>query len=268
MGSRSRLRRFYLESGGPDPFLRAGFRVARSQTREKLNRFAKQALQGIESAGRTDSLPDQTPALEREPDQLAPYLFGVAAGSMMLPVSPLAKSPDLSSYSFITALGTGFGAGYPKNELPPQNAFSTGSGLYLGYWRWTQFIEEQTGTVFSPAVDRGLGAMIWLGSGLDGFAASSLAYSFTDERRPEIWRGLGFSLAFFADFSEAKSVQALLANSGPMTPFLTEGFAFGAFQRERVQPVDDLMERTSRALSGESAVDLVHRLQSTFSEWE
>ena len=152
--------------------------------------------------------------------------------------------------------------------MPRNNAFLTGTGLHLAYWHWPQYVEQQTRTTSHPSVDRGLGAMIWPGSGLDGVTAGSLAHSFPGERQADIWLGLGFAIAFLADLYDVKSKGAMLPNSGPMGPYLRQGIAFGAFQRSRFQPDDEQLDEICRQTAGEPAAALVRRSRNTFAKWE
>jgi hypothetical protein len=264
-----RLRRIYRHSAETDLFLRPGFRVAGSIARGRLNHIASCVVQGIHLAER--SSPGQSlEASSLDPKRATWYLFGLSAGSVFRDGSPLVVAQQPSRWSFVQDLGSGFGSGYARLEGPASKAFQIGRGLYGAYWHWHRYVEEQSFRDNDPSVDRGVGAMIWPGSGLDAVTAASIAHSFSSERGQEIWKGLGFALSFLAELCEPKSETAgqLLGSAGPMARHLIEGVTFGAFQRDRIQDVDAQVELVCRQVAGESAAVLARASQDRFSDWQ
>ncbi len=224
----------------------------------------------MDAAGRLGAYRAVEACSQLEPKRAAGHLFGIAAGTPLRDGDPIAALPRPSRWSFLFGLGGGFGMGYSKTNKAAGNAFLTGKGLYLAYWHWHQYVELQSRGTSHPAVDRGLGAMIWLGSGVDAMTAASLAHSFSIERQPQIWKGLGFALSFLSSLSELRSGAAgtMLQTAGPMSAFLIEGVAFGSFQRARLLDVDLQVEQVCRQVAGKSATALVQASHHRFSDWE
>jgi hypothetical protein len=198
----------------------------------------------------------------------AVQMFGIGAGTALLggPITPCRSYP----WNFVLELGRGFGAGYSITKRPETNASLMGKGLYFAYWHWDRYVEVQRCVPAHAAVDRGLGCMIWLGCAADAVISASIAHSFSIERQPEIWRGLGFALSFLSSLVElrSRSCEALVEAAGLLTRFLVEGVAFGAFQRERLHDVDQQVEQICEEVSGEAAAALINSTRHRFTAWE
>jgi hypothetical protein len=263
-----RLRRVYVPCREQDIFLRAGFRVANTAGRLRLNQLAADVLAGM-TAVENHSLKEALDACAgMEPKRAIGHWFGIAAASELLAQKTPTNRP--SQWSFVFGVGKGFGRGRWKAKKRERNAVLTGRGMYSAYWHWRQYVEEQSRVIACPAADRGLGMMIWLGSGADAPTAASIAHSFALERQPEIWKGIGFALCFLAGISRGKAESAgpLLEAAGPMSQSLTEGVAFGAFQRNLIQDMDELVEGICRQMSADSAASLIKSWQAGFPDWE
>jgi hypothetical protein len=252
-----------------DAFLRSGFRVGRAAARDRLNQLASDVLDGIASVDQSGADLELESSSALEPKRAAAHLFGRAAGSALRGGGSAAEPRRSSPWNFISSLGAGFGSGSSKIGRAERNAVLTGKGMYLAYWHWHQYVEEQSRVLPHPAVDRGLGTMIWLGSGADPVTAASIAHSFSSDRRPDVWKGLGFALAFLdlCGFRPGLA-DTMLKAAGPMATFLVDGVAFGAYQRERLQDIDWHIDQLCRQLTSVSAAALVRASQSGFSDWE
>jgi hypothetical protein len=264
----SRIQRIYKHSEGSDHFLRAGFRVGSAPVRARLNQIAREVLLGMDSVKRVGVPQSMEACSQLDAQRAAVQMFGIAAGTALRggPITPRRSYP----WNFVLELGRGFGAGYSMTKRPETNASLMGKGLYFAYWHWDRYVEIQCCAPAHRAVDRGLGCMIWLGCGADAVMSASIAHSFSMERQPEIWKGLGFALSFLSSLVElrSQSCEALVEPAGPLTRFLVEGAAFGAFQRERLHDVDQQVEQICREVSGESAAALINSARHRSAAWE
>jgi hypothetical protein len=234
----SRLLRFYRRSREEDLFLRSGFRVADGSARGALNRIADDVLGGIEDVERLGACQGLKALTGPEPERVVARAFGMAAGSVLCHGAGAPEVSPEQKWKFLLGLGTGFGAGSTPVGVLARNSILTGVGIYLAYWHWRRYVEQQT-LVTHPAVDRGLGVVIWLGSGVDPITAASIAHSFPVERQDDIWKGIGFALSLLSGLyaGQVRSLPAgrMLRSAGPRAKFLIDGLTFGTHQRQLMQ---------------------------------
>lgn len=264
-----RLRRIYNHSGQMDLFLRTGFRVGGTSARKKLDRLACDVTDGMDATDRLGPSQAMSACFELPTKRAVSWLFGIAAASAIGGAKSNWRLPLKPQWSFVVDLGTGFGARLNANRAE-NTAVLMGTGLRMAYWHWPQYVEQQTRVPTHPAVDRGLGAMIWLGSGADAMTAAAIAHSFSTERQPDIWKGLGFALSFLSDLCETRSgaVDAILPAGGPMVPFLVQGVTFGAFHRQQIDALDQQVEDICHRVAGKSAAALVRASLEGLANWD
>src|SRR5262249_13445200 len=232
---------------------------------DRLNQVARDVLQGMELAEQLGRERALEACSQLDPKRASAHIFGIGAGSVHLGVAPMAPR---SRWGFVFSLGRGFGAGYSKTNNFERNAVLAGKGLYLSYWHWHQYVEGQSRRSSHPAMDRGLGVMIWLGSGADTMTSAALGHSFPSERQPDIWKGLGLAMSVLAYVGGLRpgSAGATLEAAGPMAHHLVEGVAFGALQRDRLQDVDAQIEQVCREVSGEPTAVLIRASNDRFAD--
>ncbi|BDC50495.1 hypothetical protein F183_A28110 [Bryobacterales bacterium F-183] len=257
-----------------DPFLRWGFRVAQQPARLALNRIAIDVRVAARMS-RLHKLEQAAPFVwDSIPNKSKPYsAFGLGIGYVenhSASEVPAEMIPEKLAIFFDFGRGFSMSGGSQRVVSLPgfrRNAIWTGIGMGRAYRSWPTYIENQEGEANPhPGVDRGMGAMIWLGSGLDPVTAAAYVHSFPQSRHEQIWRGVGFSAAFTTEL-ERHQVDLLMRSSGPAAVHFTRGAAFGMEQRRILGIVTSETERSCNLISGVGLDGFTHRFASDFGDW-
>ena len=132
-----------------------------------------------------------------------------------------------------------------------------GYGFHAGYFHHRDAIDRQRrpsalAGYARNVFDQGLGRAIWFAKGADIRAVAATASSFAEDRRADLWSGIGLA-ASYAGGVEADDLSALAAASGPYCTHLGQGAAFAAKARERAGNPAPHTERGCRVFCGMGA---------------
>lgn len=135
-----------------------------------------------------------------------------------------------------------------------------GYGFHEGYFRWPQYIEQQS----IPArlngyerrvFDQGLGRSIWFVKGADVAAVEGAINAFPSSRRHDLWSGVGLACAY-AGGCERAALESLRVATGRHFPALAQGVAFAAKTRQRAANLNSHTETVCRVICGQSAEEV------------
>ncbi len=110
-----------------------------------------------------------------------------------------------------------------------------GYGFHEGYFHWpssidAQVVPRQLHGYARRAFDQGLGRSLWFVRCGDVPRIIETIARFPEERRPDLWSGIGLA-AVYAGGVDQVALKALLGAAGPQRPGLAQGAAFAAKAR-------------------------------------
>jgi len=102
---------------------------------------------------------------------------------------------------------------------------------------------------FPRAVDQGIGRALWFIHGATVPAVVSAVAGFPEQRRADLWSGVGLA-ATFAGGCDADALRGLLDGAGTLSPHLAQGAVFAAKARDQAGFVPSHTERAIAVLTG------------------
>ncbi len=142
-----------------------------------------------------------------------------------------------------------------------------GYGFHEGFFHWQRYLGGQspprrvTGYA-RRAFDQGLGRCLWFIDGTDVGRIPDTIGGFPQERRADLWSGVGLAAVYAGEADEA-GLRALLTAAGPFQPQLSQGAAFAAKARLRAGNPTAYTERASEILCGLSVMEAAHLTDAT-----
>ena len=247
--------------------------------------------------------PDAKALVRRLTDSIAPEYVGFAFEGtglyfaimdLMIPGSARLEAYTHSAgqpHDYIAMVGAGFAiARLPfalrrlqpyQNRLDELTAFclADGYGFHEGFFKWKTFLD---GRMPAPAslnlqnrrlYDSGVARAMWWVYGANPAAIAAAISRFDEDRRPEMWAGLGVALSYAsAGPAVANPLEEFLELSGPYRYDLLSGLPFAAHMRWKGGNPAVWTERACAQLLGLSVVetsDLVLGALKTFLDtWQ
>ncbi|MFI6574910.1 DUF1702 family protein [Nocardiopsis sp. NPDC050513] len=102
---------------------------------------------------------------------------------------------------------------------------------------------------FHRAFDQGVGRALWFIHGARPAAVTDAVRAFPEERRADLWSGVGLAAAF-AGGAEPEELKALLRDAGSAAPHVAQGAVFAAKARVFSRCVPEHTEAVVRTLAG------------------
>lgn len=132
-----------------------------------------------------------------------------------------------------------------------------GYGFHEGFFRWPRSVarREVPRKVRGYArrgFDQGLGRSLWFVEGADVERIPRTVAAFPEERRADLWAGVGLACAY-AGGRTREEVAALAQATGPHRPQLAQGIAFAAEARRRAGNLAPQTELACETVWGRSA---------------
>jgi hypothetical protein len=111
-----------------------------------------------------------------------------------------------------------------------------GFGFHEGYFfLCPKTFAVRKGPLLSPygkrAYDQGLGRSLWFTCGADISRLPTAIAAFSEERRPDLWSGIGLACAYAGGMAE-ESLDLFVSNAAPHSGHLKQGIAFGVEARK------------------------------------
>ena len=240
-------------------FSRRGFPSMSSPSREHLETIIHAFIDGYNLAVVE---PDMRELARRLDSSIAPEYRGFAyegtglyfaVMDLMIPGSARLEAWTHSAgepHDYIAMVGAGFAISriplairrlesYQK-RLDELTAFclADGYGFHEGYFQWKSFLDgrKPAPASFNPQnrqlYDSGVARAMWWVYGADPVAIAAAISRFDEDRRPEMWAGLGVALSYAsAGPSVPNPSSKLLELSGPYRYDLLSGIPFAAHMR-------------------------------------
>lgn len=132
-----------------------------------------------------------------------------------------------------------------------------GYGFHEGYFHWPEAVRRHAlpATVRGYArrsFDQGLGRSLWFVEGADPDGIVSTVTSFPEDRRADLWAGVGLACAYAGGLATIGMLH-LRELSREHAPCLAQGAAFAAEARFHAGNMVEHCEQACRALCGTSA---------------
>lgn len=270
---RLRLRLLGIEPGEAS-FERRGFSTCEPAARTRLEEAGRAFVRGYRAALASD----EHAALERSLAEVDLELRGFAyegAAMAMAVLDRVAPWRRDRLHDFIVGPArdhvymahVGAGWALARLRLGPRAAAGLdpllrwlaldGYGFHQGYFNPVRHLRDARPPrrfhgYALRAFDQGLGRSLWFAAGADPGAIRQALGGFADERRPDLWSGVGLA-ATYAGGATPEALEALRTAAASYEPHLAQGAAFAAAARERAANPTAHTELGSRLLAGRSA---------------
>jgi enediyne biosynthesis protein E3 len=258
-------------------FARRGFAPTLAERQRRLENIGASFVTGYNIAIHSaDPLAIKQGAMAHS-DELAGFVHeGAAMGFALLDI--LAPWPSRLFASFIEGLakphiylayiGAGLALARTSRWLmwrlgPPDPLLRwlmlDGYGFHAGYFHPWGAIDRQHRPIglrrySCNAFDQGLGRAIWFAKGADIRVVADTVFGFPEDRRPDLWSGVGFAAAY-AGGVESVDLIALSIACGPYRTHLGQGAAIAAKARECAGNPAPHTELACRIFCGAGAAD-------------
>ncbi|HEV2764182.1 MAG TPA: DUF1702 family protein [Pyrinomonadaceae bacterium] len=153
-------------------------------------------------------------------------------------------------HDYIVSVGAGFAVARAplglrrmesyQRSLDPMSAWclADGYGFHQGFFHWRRFVEARESAPASLArqnrllFDAGVGRSMWWVFGADPATIASAISRFQEDRRAEMWAGIGTALAY-ASGGPAGAARLLLDLAGAYRTDLLSGVPLAAHMRDK-----------------------------------
>jgi hypothetical protein len=274
-------------------FARRGLPGAGSPSRAHLESILRTFVEGYnlalrtadtgELAGRLDS--SFSPAFVGFAYEGAGLYFALA--DLLLPRSESRLAAFIRAnpgHDYIAAVGAGFAVARAplglrrlesyQQALDPLSAWclADGYGFHQGFFHWRRFVEAREAAPASLDAqnrllfDAGVGRSTWWVFGADPAAIASAISRFDEDRRAEMWAGVGTALAY-AGGGPPRAAQHLNELAGAYRPDLLSGIPLAAHMRERGGNPAEWTEEVCAELLGQTAAEASASVVADLSDY-
>lgn len=269
-------------------FARRGFRFSRARVREHLERIGEVFRQGYQLALETahwSALPARLETVELEfrgfayegasmaidlVDQLRPWVPRLFPSFLAGPAQ---------RHLYMAHVGAGWSMARVRlrlrhrlSQLDPVLGWLAldGYGFHEGYFHWSRYASgTHRPDVFRGyalrAFDQGLGRSLWFVSGADPNWISEVISGFPEQRRGDLWSGIGLACAYAGGCSEDDMCR-LQRLSSPHEAHVAQGVVFAAKTREYAGNPMPYTEAACHILCGLSLEEAAAIAEQTFYE--
>jgi hypothetical protein len=258
-------------------FARRGFRGGENGVRERMERVGTSFVAGYHAA-----LDDDRPeVLATRLDDVAQDWRGFACegAAMALALKDLltpwrrdrvarflASSGDAHTYMVHVAIG--WAVARLPGRIEPRLAsldpvlrwlVLDGYGFHEGFFHWRKYLPDAPAPArvhgyAARAFDQGLGRSLWFVEGTDPARIAGTIAGFAEQRRPDLWSGIGLASVYAGELDQA-GLRQLRDLAGPHHPQLAQGAAFAAKARHRAGNPTPYTDRACWTLCGMSSAD-------------
>jgi hypothetical protein len=256
-------------------FVRRGFRCKNDQARQRLELIGATFLRGYHAALEENDVSMLGRRLNSIDRELSGFGFEGAAMGLTL-LDHLVPWNDWRLRGFLAGPGADHiymvhvGIGWAIARLPwlrlklksylqrldPLLCWLTldGYGFHEGYFNWPRYVEEQhvprrLSAYALRAFDQGLGRSIWFVEGADVDRISTTIEQFADDRRADLWSGIGLACAY-AGGANASAIEAIRKTASSYSSQLAQGAAFAAKARQLADNHAEHTELACRIFAG------------------
>ena len=256
-------------------FARRGFRGDKGPVRERLERVPCRFAQGYHAVledAHLDSFVPTLDAIESE-DRGFAYEGAAMALALLDYLTPWHRNRIAQflqgagdAHAYVVHVGVGWAmarmhgnAGRARGRLDPLLGWLAldGYGFHEGFFHWARYQNGQPAPARlngyeRRAFDQGLGRSLWFVQGADAHHIAEAIAGFPEERRADLWSGIGLACTYAGGVGEEELRKLKLLAGGFRAP-LAQGSAFGAKARRRAGIVVPYTEVACRVCCGMSA---------------
>jgi hypothetical protein len=259
-----------------------GFNVHDSNVSDRLETVGATFIHGYHLALSTHSIQDLVDSLELLNPETRGFAYeGAGMGTALLDNLPFFGAGRFQQFlqlggqqhEYMVHVGAGWAfARLPFNldrQLEAMNPLMRwlcmdGYGFHEGYFNWPQAIVGQkvpkrVHGYARNGFDQGLGRSLWFVHGTDTNAIEATIAAFAENRRADLWSGVGLAAAY-AGMTDTSKLQRLAQAADTYRPALCQGVAFAAKARQKAGNLADhtnFCSETLCNLSGSAAAELV-----------
>lgn len=268
-------RRFFGIATEETTFARRGFRTSVPGAQEHLENIGRTFSEGYHAALETPEFDALVPRLNSIPAEVRGFAFeGAAMGLGLLDkVTPWKRDRVQGfvggageAHSYMVYVGLGWILARLGGRVEPALAkldpllrwlAVDGYGFHEAFFHWENYRAGQPAPrrlegYARRAFDQGMGRCLWFIEGCDVLRIPAAIEGFREERRADLWSGVGLAATYAGEVGEAE-LRSLLASAGPFQPYLAQGSAFAAKARQRAGNLMPYTERACQILCGVSA---------------
>ena len=256
---------------------RRGFRTSVPGAPEHLERIGRTFVEGYHAALETPALHQLVPRLNSVPADARGFAFeGAAMGLALLDrLAPWNRGRIAEflrgagdAHCYMVYVGMGWMLARLGGSIEPILAkfdpllgwlALDGLGFHEGFFHWEKYRDGQPAPrrlhgYARRAFDFGLGRCLWFIEGCDTAAVPRTIARFPEERRGDLWSGIGLAVTYAGE-AEPDRLRALLAAAGLFRTHLSQGSAFAAKARQRAGNLTPYTDRACQMLCGMSAIE-------------
>jgi enediyne biosynthesis protein E3 len=235
-------------------FARRGFRCRDDEIRVRLERVGRSFVAGYHAALEEDRPAELGARLDATDLAYRGFAFeGAAMALTLLDVLIPWKGGRLrrfldgpgAPHTYLVHVGAGWvlarlpvPVGSLLRRLDPLLRWLAldGYGFHQGFFHWPEAVERQAvpkrlAGYARRGFDQGLGRSLWFVDGADVERLPRTIGAFPEDRRADLWSGVGLACAY-AGGRDRAAVAALADAAGPHAPALAQGAAFAAKARQ------------------------------------
>ena len=262
-----------------------GFYKKSPAAQERLETVGKTFLTGYAHAVEARTPADAEERIEELPDWLRGFAYeGAGMGLAMLDGLPFGRSDNVrrffetekgQTYQYLAYVGIGWAmARLPRFRWPKPSSLDPvlaplvldGYGFHQAYFHTAKYIDGRYqdprfpwpggphGYYANNAIDQGIGRASWFVRGTCPVRVADLLDTFPEERRPDLWAGVGLAATYAGggdDRAVAEHELRILRNrAGDYHGNLAQGSAFAANARVRAGVVPAHSALATQVLCG------------------
>jgi hypothetical protein len=151
-----------------------------------------------------------------------------------------------------------------------------GYGFHQGFFRWRRFVEAREPAPAALATqnrllfDAGVGRSMWWVFGADPASIASAVSRFGEDRRAEMWAGIGTAVAY-AGGGPPPAASLLYDLAGPYRPDLLSGVYLAAHMRDKggnpAEWTDEVCSELLGKTVAEASASVVAELSAYLDSW-
>lgn len=261
-------------------FSRRGFRADRACSRQRLEKIGRIFLHGYHSALAENGNGELVRRLNVTELEFRGFAFeGAAMGLALLDCLTPWKESRLraflvgpgKSHTYMIHVGVGWALARAPwlcrsiermlPDLDPLLCWLSvdGYGFHEGYFRWPKYLKggahpRRLRGYARRVFDQGLGRSLWFVDGADIKHIPATISEFPDDRRPDLWSGVGLACAYAGAVGRAE-MESLKTSAQAYCFQLAQGAAFAAKARERACNETEYTNNACRIFCGITAAE-------------
>ncbi|HLU70701.1 MAG TPA: DUF1702 family protein [Nonomuraea sp.] len=278
---RSLRRRILVPDVAETKLAKRGFWAKNTASTELLEKVGETFLAGYAYAVEARTVAEAEERLEKVPAPFRGFAYeGAGMGVAIMDGLTLSGVPRINKllagrgefHNYMIYVGIGWAmARLPRFLWPVSELLDPlllwlvhdGYGFHQAYFHTERYVHQQHRETRFPwptgqagyaarAIDQGIGRALWFVGGTDVDQVTTLAGRFPEERRADLYSGIGLA-ATYAGGSSEEELRLLCERAGQYRPQLAQGSSFAAEARIRAGLLFPHTETATRVICGTTA---------------